>query len=98
MDSSWYSGNTIIPTYHLEELMATKIRALHQRRKGQDLFDLWMVIDKNLIDIDLTIDIFKNITYITMKISIKRILLEASKRNSCIKILKSICNYYSKIA
>jgi predicted nucleotidyltransferase component of viral defense system len=37
MDSSWYSGNTIIPTYHLEELMATKIRALHQRRKGQRL-------------------------------------------------------------
>jgi len=28
-------------TYELDELIATKLRALHQRRKGRDLFDLW---------------------------------------------------------
>ncbi len=29
-------------TYSLEELLATKFRALYQRRKGRDLFDLWI--------------------------------------------------------
>jgi predicted nucleotidyltransferase component of viral defense system len=30
-----------IITYQLEELIATKIRALHDRRKGRDVYDLW---------------------------------------------------------
>lgn len=29
------------PTNELDELLATKLRALYQRRKGRDLFDLW---------------------------------------------------------
>lgn len=58
VDTAWYKGKTTIPTYYLEELMATKIRALYQRRKGRDLFDLWLVLERNLIDIDLTLDIF----------------------------------------
>ena len=34
-------GNSaVIPTYELDELLATKLRALYQRRKGRDLFDL----------------------------------------------------------
>ena len=28
-------------TYRLDELLATKLRALYQRRRGRDLFDLW---------------------------------------------------------
>jgi predicted nucleotidyltransferase component of viral defense system len=39
--SRWFSGRASIPTYTLEELLATKLRALYQRRKGRDLFDLW---------------------------------------------------------
>ena len=35
-------GNSAaVPTYELNELLATKLRALYQRRKGRDLFDLW---------------------------------------------------------
>ncbi len=35
-------GNSAaVPTYELDELLATKLRALYQRRKGRDLFDLW---------------------------------------------------------
>jgi predicted nucleotidyltransferase component of viral defense system len=35
-------GNSaVVPTYELDELLATKLRALYQRRKGRDLFDLW---------------------------------------------------------
>jgi predicted nucleotidyltransferase component of viral defense system len=28
-------------TYSLDELLGTKLRALYQRKKGRDLFDLW---------------------------------------------------------
>ena len=36
----WFEGRADIPVYQVEELMATKLRALYQRRKGRDLFDL----------------------------------------------------------
>src|SRR5208283_3405141 len=42
MQSRWFSGNSSILTYKLEELLGTKVRALYQRKKGRDLFDLWM--------------------------------------------------------
>ncbi len=41
LESSWYKGASEILTYELEELLATKFRALYQRKKGRDLFDLW---------------------------------------------------------
>jgi len=30
--------------------MGTKLRALSQRRKGRDLFDLWLCLDRQLVD------------------------------------------------
>ena len=39
--SRWFSGNASILTYQLDELLGTKVRALYQRKKGRDLFDLW---------------------------------------------------------
>ena len=42
VDSPWFSGAANVATYALEELAATKIRALFQRKKGRDLFDLWL--------------------------------------------------------
>jgi predicted nucleotidyltransferase component of viral defense system len=41
VESRWFSGSSIIQTYAMEELLGTKMRALYQRRKGRDLFDLW---------------------------------------------------------
>ncbi len=41
VDSPWFSGKADLTTFKLEELLATKVRALYQRRKGRDLFDLW---------------------------------------------------------
>jgi predicted nucleotidyltransferase component of viral defense system len=38
----WFEGTCNITTYELNELLGTKVRALYQRRKGRDLFDLWM--------------------------------------------------------
>lgn len=42
--SPWFTGTCRVPTFALDELMATKLRALYQRRKGRDLFDLWHVL------------------------------------------------------
>lgn len=41
VESRWFSGNTEILTYSLDELLGTKLRALYQRKKGRDIFDLW---------------------------------------------------------
>lgn len=37
----WFTGRAPVRTYALDELLATKLRALYQRRRGRDLFDLW---------------------------------------------------------
>jgi predicted nucleotidyltransferase component of viral defense system len=44
VDSQWFKGSAEIPTYPLEELMGTKLRALYQREKGRDIFDLWLAL------------------------------------------------------
>ena len=40
VESRWYSGTANITTFELDELLATKLRALYQRKKGRDLFDI----------------------------------------------------------
>ena len=44
--SQWFSQQVVLPTFHLEELLATKLRALYQRKKGRDLFDLVIIFKK----------------------------------------------------
>jgi predicted nucleotidyltransferase component of viral defense system len=41
VNNGWFSGSAEITTYELDELLGTKLRALYQRKKGRDLFDLW---------------------------------------------------------
>ncbi len=50
MQSEWFTGEVLIPTYELAELLGTKMRALYQRRKGRDLFDMWFAITKKNVD------------------------------------------------
>ena len=52
MNNQWFSGNCIITTYHLEELSGSKLRALYQRRKGRDLYDLYKVLSSQDVDIE----------------------------------------------
>ena len=40
VESSWYQGKTNVASFEPEELFGTKLRALLQRRKNRDLFDL----------------------------------------------------------
>lgn len=44
--SSWSSGSAKIKSFQIEELLGTKLRALYQRRKGRDLFDLYKAINE----------------------------------------------------
>lgn len=56
--SPWWSGETEVLTFEPAELMATKLRALYQRRKGRDLFDLWLAITQMNLDPDEILDCF----------------------------------------
>ncbi|HEY7549865.1 MAG TPA: nucleotidyl transferase AbiEii/AbiGii toxin family protein [Hyphomicrobiaceae bacterium] len=40
VENPWFAGEAAIPTFSIEELLATKLRALLQRNKGRDLVDL----------------------------------------------------------
>jgi predicted nucleotidyltransferase component of viral defense system len=53
VNSAWFAGRCDITTYKIEELLGTKLRALYQRRKGRDLFDLYTAIS---LKTDLNID------------------------------------------
>lgn len=48
----WFSGTAEVATYTPSELLGTKLRALYQRKKGRDLFDLAL----GLIVLDLDTD------------------------------------------
>ncbi|MCV0387925.1 MAG: nucleotidyl transferase AbiEii/AbiGii toxin family protein [Nitrobacter sp.] len=56
--SRWFDGRCDIPTYALEELLGTKLRALYQRRKGRDLFDLDIALRQDGLDLQRVIDTF----------------------------------------
>ena len=52
VQNQWFSDNCEITTYYLEELLGTKLRALYQRRKGRDLFDLYRALSMHNLDND----------------------------------------------
>jgi predicted nucleotidyltransferase component of viral defense system len=47
VNSNYFKGSTKIIAFHIEEMIGTKIRALYQRSKGRDLFDLFEVNKTN---------------------------------------------------
>lgn len=46
IDSPSFAGHAEVLTFCLPELVATKLRALYQRSKGRDLFDLWLAVTR----------------------------------------------------
>lgn len=55
VENKWFSGECQILTYQLDELIGTKLRALYQRRKGRDLFDLHKALTTAQINEDKVI-------------------------------------------
>jgi predicted nucleotidyltransferase component of viral defense system len=60
VDSPWWSGNADVPTFSIEELMGTKFRALYQRRKGRDVFDLWLALTRLDADVERIMGAFRH--------------------------------------
>jgi predicted nucleotidyltransferase component of viral defense system len=59
VENPWFSGETGIPTFSWEEMLATKLRALLQRDKGRDLYDVSHAIEvSEELDVDCIIEIF----------------------------------------
>ncbi len=50
VDSRWFQDSAKIVTYELEELLGTKLRALYQRKKERDLFDLAAALETTTVD------------------------------------------------
>ena len=71
IESSWFTNKTIITTYLLEKLLGTKLRALYQRKKGRDLFDLVISL-RNFpsLDISKIIECFNRyMNFMSLKVS-----------------------------
>ncbi len=50
VENGWFSGDCLITSYEIEELLGTKLRALYQRRKGRDFFDLYWALTNYDLD------------------------------------------------
>lgn len=56
--NQWFTGSAAITTFGLDELLGTKLRALYQRKKGRDLFDLWHALRSGSVDAETVIACF----------------------------------------
>jgi len=56
--NKWYSGECNVLTYQLEELIGTKLRALYQRSKGRDLYDLYKALTIREINIEKVLNCY----------------------------------------
>ena len=59
INTEYYSSKANITTFQAEELIATKIRALYQRSKGRDLFDIWLALELLKLDPAIITDAFE---------------------------------------
>ena len=57
--SPWYSGTAAITTFVLDELLATKLRALYPRGKGRDLLDLAVGLADERSDVERIVAAFR---------------------------------------
>ena len=59
VQNPWFTGTTSIASFSPEELLATKLRALLQRDKGRDLFDLDHALDAlPELNLDRVVELF----------------------------------------
>lgn len=56
--NQWYNGSCQVTTYYLDELIGTKLRALYQRRKGRDLFDLYKALNTGNLNCDKVLECY----------------------------------------
>jgi len=84
MENDWYSGETEIIAFTPEELFGTKLRALLQRRKNRDLFDLYHGLSQLNLNLEKVIACFDHYlahegTPISRAIAEQRMLLKLTR-------------------
>ena len=52
VENEWFSGQCEVLTNELDALVGTKVRALYQRLKGRDLFDVYTALITGKLDLD----------------------------------------------
>lgn len=60
VDNQWFRGAAQITSFRTEEMLGTKLRALLQRRKSRDLFDLHEGLKQLDLDLDLVISVLEH--------------------------------------
>jgi len=98
--SDWFSGEAAVRIFQNEELAATKLRALYQRSKGRDLFDLWLLTNEIGIDVGLTCKAFSvyrpdGFTAKKATENLKKKLDDMNFREDISKIVSAEVNDYS---
>lgn len=75
--NEWFTGEAELTTYSLEELLGTKLRALYQRRKGRDLFDLYWAISNCPVEDDKILACYKKyMTFVVDKVPTQKQVLQ----------------------
>ncbi len=94
ISSLWFKGKCNVTTFEIEDLMGTKMRALYQRKKGRDLFDLYQVLTVTTANPERIIKAFKQyMEHEENKVSKREFLLnmeEKMKRNEFINDINSL--------
>lgn len=70
LSSGWFSGTARVKTFSINELLGTKFRALFQRSKGRDLFDIDYARKNHNLNIEELITCYKR--YIEFAVQNKR--------------------------
>lgn len=106
VDNSWFNGSANITTYSLEELLGSKMRALYQRKKGRDLFDLHKAFEHYpALDIIKTMDCFNQysafagakITELEFQKNFINKLKDKAFLNDILPLLPNGANYDAKL-
>lgn len=92
VESPWCSYSQGIRTFQPEELVATKLRALYQRSKGRDLFDLWLALSVLALDPEAIVAAFPpyrpdGVTRELMRANLERKLGNRDFRHDCDKLI-----------
>jgi predicted nucleotidyltransferase component of viral defense system len=59
IDNSWANGSCKLISFDIEEMLGTKLRALYQRKKGRDLFDLYHALTTLDLDTGILLKCYK---------------------------------------
>ncbi len=59
MENTWANGSCNLTSFDVEEMLGTKLRALYQRKKGRDLFDLYHSLTNLELDTHLLVKCYK---------------------------------------